>query len=77
LAKDSTYADEMTEKAKEHLRMILEEALTELQSSIPPPQLKSICQCCGERTIDYLTPNCNLCGTKHYVPQLKQPFKID
>ena len=33
LAKDCTYADEMTESAKEHLRNKIDEALKELNSN--------------------------------------------
>ena len=47
LAKDCTYADEMTEGAKKHLRDIIDEALMEVKNNIVLPDvIKSVCPVC-------------------------------
>ena len=29
------------------------------------PVTKSVCQCCGKRSIDYINTTCEHCGTRH------------
>ena len=31
--------------------------------------IKSVCQCCGKRTIDYFNTKCKSCGTEHVYRQ--------
>jgi hypothetical protein len=31
--------------------------------------IKSVCQCCGKRTIDYFNTKCKSCGTEHAYKQ--------
>lgn len=34
-----------------------------------PAVIKSVCQCCGKRTIDYFNTKCKSCGTEHAYKQ--------
>lgn len=34
-----------------------------------PAVIKSVCQCCGKRTIDYFNTKCKSCGTQHAYKQ--------
>lgn len=66
LAKDCTYADEMTEGAKEFLRKAIDEALTEVlpQADV----IKSACPNCKFEPMIKVNEkyNCEMCG---YVEQ--------
>ena len=34
-----------------------------------PDVIKSVCQCCGKKTIDYFNTKCSSCGTEHAYRQ--------
>ena len=54
-------------------RKVLEEMLTDVKIAVKncsiPPVIKSVCQCCGKRTIDYFNTKCKSCGTEHTYKQ--------
>ena len=54
----------MTEKQEEATRIIEAIGTTTLNECYVPV-IKSVCQCCGKRTIDYFNTKCKSCGTEH------------
>jgi hypothetical protein len=50
-------------------RMLNDYHESEVKKLNIPAVIKSVCQCCGKRTIDYFNTKCKSCGTEHAYKQ--------